>query len=785
LNKTTLLLGLLGWLATTEAWAQPKPSCQLGLRGCVHASHTHQALAGTVVSLWAADGAARPLLQTVTDSLGDFTLARLCPGPYRLSAQLLGYQPQWVSLTLDTTLAVNLHLSEKSIELQVVTVSAARPVTSAAQPQVSLAGAELVRRQGGTLGQVLQHLTGVSLLQTGPTIAKPIIHGLYANRVLVLNNGIRQEGQQWGNEHAPEIDPLLAGRLTVVKGAATVRYGPDALGGVVLVEPPPLRQLPGLGGQLHLTGASNGRQGTASGSLNGHWRGLGWRLQATGKQGGNVRTPHYHLANTGVQEFNFSGAAGYQGRRRGAEVFFSRFHTQLGILANAHLGNLTDLRAALASPVPVYPGRFANEFTYELQNPQQRVSHNLLKIKANQELNKLGMLYLQYAWQNNHRQEFDVRRGQELTNRPSLDLRLNTQTLDVWLEANRSTRWPSTVGISALFQDNHNRPGTGVRPLVPDYRAAAGGVFWVQRYVRERSELEAGLRYDYRYQSVWRLDQANQLRRPHYQFHNVSATVGGYWAWGQHTAVRSQLSSAWRPPTPNELFSQGLHHGSAALEFGNPTLRSEQALKWTNSLEINTKKWEIELTAYYQHISHYIFLNPRDSLLLTIRGAFPTYDYQQTDARFAGIDGRAKVQLPGGLSLQTKGSLVWARDLRAGAFLPWIPPGRVENALAWQTSPAQGDPPKWFASLVAVTVARQYRWEADRDFAPPPGGYTVFHLEAGGRWPLGKAQRQTLAVQLEVRNLGNLAYRDYLNRFRFFADEMGRNFRLSLHYEFD
>ncbi|MCU0450609.1 MAG: TonB-dependent receptor, partial [Bernardetiaceae bacterium] len=477
MKKAAVLLGLLGWVAA-NAWAQPKPGCPLALRGCIHASHTHQALAGTVVGLWA-DGAAHPLHQTLTDTLGNFQFTQLCLGLYRISAQLLGYQPQWVALQLDTTLTVNLHLSEKSIELQVVTVSATRPVASPAQPQVTLEGAELARRQGGTLGQALQHLTGVNLLQTGPTIAKPIIHGLHSNRVLVLNNGIRQEGQQWGSEHAPEIDPFLAGRLTVVKGAATVRYGPDALGGVVLVEPPPLRQQPGVGGQLHLVGASNGRQGTASGRLDGHWRGLGWRLQATGKQGGNVRTPHYYLANTGVREFNFSGAAGYKGRRAGAEVFFSRFQTRLGILASAHLGNLTDLRAALASPEPVYPGRFTNEFTYELQNPQQRVVHNLLKIKANYQLTKLGKLHLQYGWQNNQRQEFDVRRGQELTNRPSLDLRLNTQTLDLWLASGRPSRWPYTVGITALFQDNRNQPGTGVRPLVPDYRAAAGGAFWV------------------------------------------------------------------------------------------------------------------------------------------------------------------------------------------------------------------------------------------------------------------------------------------------------------------
>src|ERR1700761_6721569 len=141
----------------------------------------------------------------------------------------------------------------------------------------TLGGKALQAVAGLSLGESLKNIAGVNSLQTGPSISKPVIHGVYSNRILILNNGVRQEGQNWGNDHAPEIDPFIATKLSVNKGAASIRYGSDAIGGVVLVDPKDMRTTPGVGGEVDLVGMTNGRVGAASGMVEGgSANGLSW-----------------------------------------------------------------------------------------------------------------------------------------------------------------------------------------------------------------------------------------------------------------------------------------------------------------------------------------------------------------------------------------------------------------------------------------------------------------------------------------------------------------------------
>ncbi|MEM7040154.1 MAG: TonB-dependent receptor plug domain-containing protein, partial [Bacteroidota bacterium] len=275
------------------------------------------------------------------------------------------------------------------------------------QGESTLTEEELEKLKGKQLGEALREIAGVDALQTGPSIFKPMIHGLHSNRVLVLNNGIRQEGQQWGSEHGPEIDPFIANELTVVKGANGVRYGPDAIAGVVLVEPAPLRDSAGIGGRVDLVGMSNGRMGATSGMLEGNFARLpafAWRVQGTLKRGGDMHTPDYNLTNTGLREYNFSAAAGWQKERYGVDVFYSQFNTDLGIFAGAHIGNLTDLQLAIERDTPL----IANPFSYEIKRPYQHIEHELTKVRSWLETGEAGKLSLTYARQYNLRQEFDT-----------------------------------------------------------------------------------------------------------------------------------------------------------------------------------------------------------------------------------------------------------------------------------------------------------------------------------------------------------------------------------------
>ncbi|MBL0052920.1 MAG: hypothetical protein IPP29_16105 [Bacteroidetes bacterium] len=184
-----------------------------------------------------------------------------------------------------------------------------------------------------------------------------------------------------GIEHAPEVDPFIANKLSVIKGANSIRYGSDAIAGVILIETKPLRDSAGIGGELNLIGMTNGRAGTASAYLEGNFKKLNplsWRVQGTLKQGGNISAPDYILVNTGLKEYNFSYALGWKKKNYGAEIFYSQFNTTFGIFSASHIGNLTDLNKAFNSPVPLETGTF----TYKIGRPFQHTEHELFKLKS-------------------------------------------------------------------------------------------------------------------------------------------------------------------------------------------------------------------------------------------------------------------------------------------------------------------------------------------------------------------------------------------------------------------
>src|SRR5699024_4432631 len=205
--------------------------------------------------------------------------------------------------------------------------------------------------------------------QSGPSVSKPVIHGVYGSRILILNNGVRQEGQQWGNDHAPEIDPFTATRLTVIKGAASIRYGSDALGGAVLVQPKDMRARPGIDGDATLVGMSNGRTGVVSAMIEGAFdhriKGLSWRVQGTTKKAGNAKAAHYFMKNTGFYENDYSASLQYRHANWGLTGYYSLFNTKLGIATASATETVQDLEDAIAAPVPVEKAGF----TYALERP--------------------------------------------------------------------------------------------------------------------------------------------------------------------------------------------------------------------------------------------------------------------------------------------------------------------------------------------------------------------------------------------------------------------------------
>ena len=201
-----------------------------------------------------------------------------------------------------------------------------------------------------TLRESLKELPRVSSIQSEPSIFKPVIHGVHSQRILILNNGIRQERQQWGAEHAPEIDPFIASNIVEIKDAGAIKYGTDALGGVIKINPPDLPTTNTFGGELNMIGQSNGRSGTISGMVEGglkKFKGFGLRVQGIGKNSGDFHERDYNLSNTGYNELNYSLATGYHKENVGIEIYYSHFKTEIGILRGSSVESASNLENAL------------------------------------------------------------------------------------------------------------------------------------------------------------------------------------------------------------------------------------------------------------------------------------------------------------------------------------------------------------------------------------------------------------------------------------------------------
>ena len=725
-----------------------------------------------------------PILEkgAISDSSGFYQIAELCPGIYEVECSHIGCETVKATINIAGKTVHDFYPEHHADALATVFIQGKKLEKVRPRRQTLLSRHELSESKGQSLGDALRAVAGVTVLHTGNSISKPVIHGLHSNRILIMNNGVRLEGQQWGSEHAPEIDPFAAEELAVVKGANGVRYGPDAIAGVILVNPRHLRTEAGIGAELNLVGFSNGRQGNVAAMVEGKGKrvaALQWRLQGSLKRGGNVRTPTYYLKNTGLGEANFSAVAAYTRARYGLEVYYSEFRTDLGIFAGAHIGNLTDLQLAFEAAEPLERANF----TYVIGRPRQYVTHKLLKAKAFFRTGTLGKMTLTYARQANLRFEFDKHgpRNDSLAalQLPAFQFRIGTHTGEAVWEHFRRGGFAGSIGATGIYQGNYYQG----RFFIPNFRKYGGGVFWLEQWqARDSSRLkiETGLRYDYIFQQIF-MWQDNVIVTPKFDYHNLSGSLGATFQVSETLLLRGNLGTAWRPPGVNELFSKGLHHGAAAVEIGDTSLQQEKALNFTLGADFTSEKVDIFLEGYANSFENFIYLVPELPPTLTIRGAFPTFRYQQVRALLTGLDLTARIRFTPQITLTSKVATLLARNQDSGEFLVQMPADRLENTLEYKI-PRLGPLEETYFSMSSSHVRKQNRVQAGSDFVPPPEAYTLLSLQIGSEIPF---QGQQVQIGLGVHNLLNVSYRDYLNRFRYYADEMGRNisFRLTLPLE--
>lgn len=715
----------------------------------------------------------------IADVDGRFSIKNLCAGSYHLEISFVGYSPERKFIELKDNTSLTIELTHHNELLNEIVVHGNKEESSTQIHNVI--GQDKIRSEGNkNLADVLENVSGVSVLKTGSGVSKPIIHGLYGNRISILNNGVVQAGQQWGNDHAPEIDPFVADHISVVKGAAALEYGGNSIGGVVLVDPYKIENDPHLHGKATYVFQSNGLGHTLNTQVEKADKWASWRALGTIKYMGDAKSPNYYLTNTGRREANFALQVdkNFSAKWSGS-AYYSLFHTNLGILRGSHIGNLTDLEEAIGREEPFYT---QDQFSYSIESPRQEVTHHLLKLESEHVLKNDQFLTFRYGGQIDDRREFDVRRGGR-SDLPALSLLLISHSLEGVYEKNSTNGTNLKFGIQTNYTDNTNSPETGVLPLIPDYQSFTSSIFGIWQKETDSWLYEAGARYDLKLLNVLAISRTLPRVIEHYNhvFHNYAFNAGIKHKFDFPLNLNTNIGFAQRAPEVNELYSYGLHQGVSGIEEGSPDLVPESSLKGLLSADWDiNKKVLFQGTVYAQNIDNYIYLEPQDELELTIRGAFPVYIYKQTDALIYGMDLLASYQPSNYMKANLVYAIVRGEDRTNNTPLIYMPSDNLKLTLSY--FPKDGN--TWVDNSFSVNgryVFEQTRYPSETDFLEPPDGYFLLGLDAGTGVHLEKSH---LNFKVRVENMLNTTYRDYLNRMRYYADELGINVSLNVNYTF-
>ncbi|WP_081659320.1 TonB-dependent receptor [Pedobacter glucosidilyticus] len=714
---------------------------------------------------------------TVSEIDGHFHFYKLCAGNHILEVSFVGYNSTIVSIDVRGKADLTISLEPTSSLLNTVKILGTKSIETPLQSTAKLKDRELALTRGESLGESLKKIPGLNSIQTGPSVSKPVIHGMHSNRVLIFNSGVRLEGQQWGSEHAPEVDPFLANEIKVVKGAASVQYGPDAVGGVILIEPSTLNYYNKFEGEVDVAAMSNNQMGALSTKIEGSNQSntFAWRLQSSIKQAGNAKTADYILDNTAFRELNGSLALGYQKGHFSSELFASSFNTKLGIFTGSNIGSESDLLAAIQRPRPDIIG----DRSYEIGRPYQDVQHQTIKLKSSYLFDELGKAGLQYSFQRNIREEYSLVRGSN-SNNYQLQFELNTQNLDLYFEHKPLGNFTGKFGLTGMYQQNFY-DGSYLIPFFDSYNT---GAYWIEKWSKNRFEVEAGLRFDYKYmQAKLRnnpRDNNSPIITPEFNFNQTVGTLGASYLLKEGLKVHATMAQAWRPPAISELFIDGIVQAQAAYVIGDRNLKEESSLNLSTGISKTSGKFTGDLSFYYDFNNDYIYLRPTQEFILTTRGTYRVLRYVQVDARFYGTDAFLAYQIYEKLNISLKYSGVRAYNKANNSFLELIPADRTSATLSLKLP----DLKLMRSNLLDFNVqhvAQQSRVNPGAEPLLPPAAYTLFGADFTSNVKFGK---QILGFGLSAQNLFNKNYRDYLNNFRYFNDDLGRNIIVRLNMKF-
>ncbi len=749
---------------------------------------------------------------TVSDSDGFYSIAALAGGSYAIEVSFLGFRSHRDTLIIQENTVYNITLNPIPVFLDIFEVSdnlIQRKSREAPLQLDIIDAAYLQQNLAGSFMKTLEKLPGLTQIEIGSGNSKPVIRGLGFNRVLVLENGIRHEGQQWGSDHGLEIDQHAVESVHITRGPASFLYGSDAIGGVVHIKQNYIPERNSIDGSLSFTGRTVNDLWGVSAAINGRKEDFYFKSRYTYNAYGDYRVPadsvniysyrwplkNQRLRNTAGKEKAFHATAGMLKSNYSSRLIFSIVDNESGFFANARGLEPRNVDTTLH-----------DKSHRDILLPSQKVRH--LKLISQSVFNiSLGTIEVDIGFQNNYREEYGaytqhgympVKLPPPFSESPSMELMLdkNVFTGHLRYNINLGEKHEFTTGVSAEFQENKKG---GWAFIIPDYRQQTASLFIYDKIqCNSNLQIHAGLRYDAgrlhtKSYSDWfetpvldtegdtiAFEYLTRAQARQRDFHNLSWALGASYNKGA-ISLKGHIGKSFRMPLANELSSNGVNYHNFRYEKGHASLSAETAYQLDLGFEYAVKQRSLRVSPFISYFPNYIYLTPSHRYDYLYGAGNQIFNYTQNQVWLAGGElfytERITEKLTGALNAE----YIYAYQMsgnKKGFSLPFTPPPSVLLSIDYHFNKV--------AFLTNSHMGINSRVTAPQERIVPPErkteGYYIFNITAGTTVSFRK---NTLNINFQINNLLNRKYMSHVNYYRLIGlPEAGRNFALHLQLPF-
>lgn len=753
---------------------QKQVSVQITFSGKITDAKTGEPLPGT--SLLFPD----LKLGTSADNLGKFVFGNVPAGHYLIEVSHVGYTSIIEHIDIDKNTEKDFALQPSVLENQgviVTGVSNATNIRKAPIPITTMRRSEMLQSSATNIIDLLAKKPGISQLSTGPGISKPIIRGLGYNRVLVINEGARQEGQQWGDEHGIEIDELSVNRVEILKGPASLMYGSDAMAGVInLITNIPLAE-GSIKGNLLTNYQTNNDLFALNANIAGNLKGINWNIYGTTRSAGNYENRYDgKVPGSSLNEKNYGGYFGVNKKWGFSHLVFSSFDQNVGLVE----GDRDDAtgRFILYAGTP-FERIATNEDLNERKPliPRQNIKH--YKVISD---NSIGIgksrLKINAGFQNNQRKEFA---NPEDKNEAGLFFDMNTITYNAQFGFPEVKEWHVTTGVTGMYQQSKNK---AEEVLIPEYNLFdIGGFVYAQRYF-DKFTLSGGARYDRRSVDSKEFFEGPALKFEAFDksFSNISGSIGFSYEPADFLTLKANIARGFRAPNIAELGSNGVHEGTFRYEYGNKDLKSETSLQFDGGVEVNYEHFNLGITGFYNSMNNFIFYRKLESIfggdsIINVNGDDITaFQFNQNNAKLSGLEVSLDIH-PHPLDwLHFENSISFVRgrfDEKVGATdnLPLIPAPKFSSELGTNFKKRGKALRNFYCKVGMETNFKQDKpfFAYNTETATP--AYTLLNAGIGTDF-INKKGKTILSLHFAGINLTNAAYQNHLSRLKYAGENL-------------